>query len=81
MGQGEFRGMLRRHAQQFTVSVVGENVDKSVRSLAHIANALAQIAEQFFFGNHLITVKRQAGEMLPGEGTDKQRIFPFWKFC
>ena len=47
------KNLLRKQANQLTISAVGKNVQEAVRPLAHVTHAFAHICQQLAFTHDL----------------------------
>src|SRR5688572_1085115 len=70
---------LRHQLEDPSLRVVGQQVDRAVRTLTHVAKALArrlQVLQETLFADHAIALHRQAHEVGAPESADEHAVLP-----
>src|SRR5581483_7415560 len=74
---GRVQPLLRRHdAQDPPIAVVGQQPERAVRALPHVADALAEALQQALFLGDLLAFDLEANENLRPQRADEQIAFP-----
>src|SRR5262245_28676418 len=65
-----------REAENPAGRIVGEDPERAIRALAHVANALAQLPQQALLFDHLVAVEFEPRQELTGERAHEQIAAP-----
>src|SRR5690606_2878473 len=74
-GRRSLRG-ARRELPELAVLFVGDDVERAVRTLAHVADAPAALGEQVLLALHLRLLEHQPDELAVLQAADEETAFP-----
>src|SRR3974390_1578484 len=68
----------RREAQDATVVLIREQVDRAVRTLPHVADAPAELVQHALLAHRPVVLQLQAGHELEFQRAVEQAVLPGW---
>src|SRR5205814_10006636 len=71
--------LFRSQPHQLSISLIGQQVEVTIRAAAHVADASQHALQQTFFFYDSFALELQAHEHLVAQRADEEIAFPAWK--